>query len=55
MLPLSWEKIHVPTKKQIYEGIFQIMENRKVMSNFARNRALELFDFKYGSKTRRGV
>ena len=40
----DWESIHVPTKKQIFEGFFQIIENRKVMSDNARKRALELFD-----------
>ncbi len=49
-VPLSWELIKVPTKKQIVEGFFQIFENRKVMSDCARNRALELFDIKYWIK-----
>ena len=46
----DWEKINIPTKKQICEGFFQIIERRKLMSDCARNRAVELFDFNYWIK-----
>ena len=40
----DWEKINVPKKQQIYMGMLEIMERRNDMSNFARDRAVKLFD-----------
>ena len=42
----DWEKVIIPAKKEIYEGILQIMDNRKSMSESARERAERLFDIK---------
>ena len=42
----DWEKVIVPKKKEIYEGILQIMDNKKLMSDSARDRAERLFDIK---------
>ena len=40
----DWEKVNVPTKKEIYEGILKIIDNKNSMSNYARDRAVKLFD-----------
>ncbi len=40
----DWEKIIVPKKQEIYEGILKIMDDQKSMSDNARDRAVELFD-----------
>ena len=40
----DWEKINVPKKQQIYMGLLEIMEKRIDMSDFARERAVKLFD-----------
>ena len=42
----DWEKVIVPAKQEIYEGILKIMDNKKSMSNSARDRAERLFDLK---------
>ena len=42
----DWEKVIVPAKQEIYEGILQIMDDKKSMSNSARDRAERLFDLK---------
>lgn len=52
---LDWEKIHVPTKEQIVEGFFKIIENSKSMSNCSRNRAVEFFDFNYWIKRHKDI
>ena len=40
----DWEKVNVPTKHEIYEGILKIIDNKNSMSNHARERAVKLFD-----------
>ena len=45
-VPSSWEKMYIPSKEEICEGILEIIDNRKIMSEHARERALELFDIK---------
>ncbi len=40
----DWEKVNIPTKQEIHEGILQIMDNEKSMSANARDRAVKLFD-----------
>ena len=40
----DWEKVNVPKKQEIYEGILQIMDNKNSMSKCARDRAVRLFD-----------
>jgi len=40
----DWEKINFPKKQQIYMGLLEIMEKRNDMSDFARERAVKLFD-----------
>ena len=43
-VPEDWAKVNVPTKEEIYEGILQIIDNEKSMSESARKRAEKLFD-----------
>ena len=38
-------------KQQIYMGMLEIMERRNEMSNFARDRAVKLFDIDLCQKT----
>ncbi len=40
----DWERVNVPTKQEIHEGILQIMDNQKSMSVSARDRAVRQFD-----------
>ena len=40
----DWEKVIVPNKQEIYEGILKIMDHQKSMSDSARDRAVRLFD-----------
>lgn len=40
----DWERVNVPTKQEIHEGILQIMDNQKSISDSARDRAVKLFD-----------
>ena len=40
----NWEKVNVPTKQEIYEGILRIMDSKNTMSKCARDRAVKLFD-----------
>ena len=40
----DWKKINVPKKQQIYIGLLEIMKKRNNMSDFARERAVKLFD-----------
>ena len=40
----DWEKVNVPTKHEIYLGILKIIDNKNSMSNYARDRAVKLFD-----------
>ena len=42
----NWEKVNVPTKQEIHEGILKIMDNEKSMSDCARERAEKLFDIR---------
>ena len=42
----DWEKVNVPSKKEIYEGIIQIIDKEKSFSHSARERAVKLFDIK---------
>tara|TARA_X000000950_G_scaffold41957_1_gene46119 strand:+ start:6639 stop:7745 length:1107 start_codon:yes stop_codon:yes gene_type:complete len=51
----DWKKIHVPKKEYIVEGFFKVTENRKIMSNSSRNRAVELFDLNYWIKRHKEV
>ncbi len=39
----DWEKVIVPTKQEIYEGILKIIDNEKSMSGNSRGRAEKLF------------
>ena len=45
-VPEDWAKVNVPAKEEIYEGILQIIDNEKSMSESARNRAVKLFDIR---------
>ena len=45
-VPENWEKVNVPTKQEIREGILKIMANEKSMSYCARERAVKLFDIR---------
>ena len=40
----NWEKVNVPSKQEIHEGILKIMDKEKSMSECARARAVKLFD-----------
>ncbi len=40
----NWEKVNIPTKQQIHDGLLQIMDTRKTTSENARFRAVKLFD-----------
>ena len=40
----NWEKVIVPKQKEIKKGLLQIMDNKKNMSDSARDRAVKLFD-----------
>ena len=40
----NWEKVNVPTKQEIHQGILKIIDKEKVMSECARDRAVKLFD-----------
>ena len=51
----DWEKVIVPTKQEIHEGILQIIDNRKHMSDCARERALRLFDIENWIKRHKEV
>ena len=43
-VPCDWEKIHLPKVEKIVEGFLKLHEDRKIMSEAARIRAVELFD-----------
>ena len=51
----DWEKIIVPKKEEIYEGILKIIDHEKSMSYSARDRAVRLFDIEHWIKRHKEV
>ena len=51
----DWEKVNVPSKKQIYQGLLEIMDKGYSMSDSARYRAVKLFDIYSWIKRHREV
>jgi len=43
-VPHEWQNIHIPKTDDIVEGFFNLMEKRQILSESARERAINLFD-----------